>query len=79
MPPTGVEFLYKRDGNWLISDEIGLREAGLQNQGEDNTSDAANGTDVCPYTFRTAWEYADIEQPGWQWVYDYRWGSKGCH
>ena len=21
--------------------------------------------------FRTTWEYADIEQPGWQWVYDY--------
>ena len=25
----------------------------------------------CPYLFRTHWEYADVEQPGWQWVYDY--------
>ena len=59
---AGVEYLYQRDGNWLISDQIGLREAGLQNQG-----DISN----CPYRFRTTWEYADIEQPGWQWVYDY--------
>ena len=29
---AGVEYLYRKDGNWLISDEIGLREAGLQNQ-----------------------------------------------
>ncbi len=36
----GVEYLYKRDGNWLISDEVGLREAGLQNQGD---------TATCPY------------------------------
>ena len=25
----------------------------------------------CPYLFRTHWEYADVEQPGWQWVYDF--------
>ena len=60
---AGVEYLYKRDGNWLISDKVGLREAGLQNQGEDSSQ--------CPYHFRTTWEYADIEQPGWQWVYDF--------
>ena len=29
---AGVEYLYRKEGNWLISDEIGLREAGLQNQ-----------------------------------------------
>ncbi len=39
---AGVEYLYKRDGNWLISDEVGLREAGLQNQG-----DVAQ----CPYRY----------------------------
>ncbi|TRY80119.1 hypothetical protein TCAL_14827 [Tigriopus californicus] len=59
---AGVEYLYFKDGNWLISDDIGLREAGLQNQGD---------ISKCPYQFRTTWEYADIEQPGWQWVYDY--------
>ena len=31
---AGIEYLYKRDGHWLISDKIGLHEAGLQNQGE---------------------------------------------
>ena len=24
--------MYKRDGHWLVSDKIGLHEAGLQNQ-----------------------------------------------
>ena len=45
--------------------KVGLREAGLQNQGDDEA------VTQCPYKFRTTWEYADIEQPGWQWVYDY--------
>ena len=35
----------------------------MQNQGDDNIQ--------CPYLFRTHWEYADVEQPGWQWVYDF--------
>ena len=61
---AGIEYLYKRDGHWLISDKIGLHEAGLQNQGE-------SGGIVCPYRFRTSWEYADVERPGWQWVYDH--------
>ena len=26
---------------------------------------------LCPYRFRTAWEYADVERLGWQWVYDH--------
>ena len=26
---------------------------------------------LCPYRFRTAWEYADVERIGWQWVYDH--------
>ena len=26
---------------------------------------------ICPYRFRTAWEYADVERVGWQWVYDH--------
>ena len=47
----------------MISDKIGLHEAGMQNQGDDNIQ--------CPYLFRTHWEYADVEQPGWQWVYDF--------
>ena len=24
-----------------------------------------------PCRFRTSWEYADVERPGWQWVYDH--------
>ena len=55
---AGIEYLYRRDGHWLISDKIGLHEAGLQNQGEDVIR--------CPYRFRTSWEYADVERPGWQ-------------
>ena len=58
---AGVEYLYHRDGNWLISDKIGLREAGMQNQGEDNPNSKRA---VCPYHFRTSWEYADVDQPG---------------
>ena len=60
---AGIEYLYRRDGHWLVSDKIGLHEAGMQNQGDDDIT--------CPYLFRTHWEYADVEQPGWQWVYDY--------
>ena len=26
---------------------------------------------MCPYRFKTAWEYADVSLPGWQWTYDY--------
>ena len=29
---AGIEYMYKRDGHWLVSDKIGLHEAGLQNQ-----------------------------------------------
>ncbi len=29
---AGIEYLYRRDGHWLISDKIGLHEAGMQNQ-----------------------------------------------
>lgn len=41
-----------------------IQEAGLQNQG-----DISGPT--CPYLLRSSWEYADVDQPGWQWVYDY--------
>ena len=41
-----------------------LQEAGLQNQGD-------IGGPTCPYLLRSSWEYADVDQPGWQWVYDY--------
>jgi hypothetical protein len=41
-----------------------FQEAGLQNQG-----DISGPT--CPYLLRSSWEYADVDQPGWQWVYDY--------
>ncbi len=85
---AGVEYLYRREGNWLISDEIGLREAGLQNQvdcqlrrpssfvidlfrTQGDVSLSSSSLSSCPYRFRTTWEYADVEQPGWQWVYDY--------
>ena len=43
-----MEYLYKRDGNWLISDEVGLREAGLQNQGDVST---------CPYRYWPKHDY----------------------
>ena len=60
---AGVEYLYEKEGNWLISDEVGLREAGLQNQGDPAVGgDETVGT--CPYRFKTSWEYADVEQPG---------------
>ena len=37
---AGIEYLYKRDGHWLVSDKIGLHEAGMQNQVNiDNTQD----------------------------------------
>ena len=42
---AGVEYLYRKDGNWLISDEIGLREAGLQNQVGTGTIDLS----LCSY------------------------------
>ena len=29
---AGIEYLYRRDGHWLVSDKIGLHEAGMQNQ-----------------------------------------------
>ena len=32
---AGIEYLYKRDGHWLVSDKIGLHEAGMQNQGDE--------------------------------------------
>ena len=32
---------------------------------------SGNSNYICPYHFRTAWEYADVERIGWQWVYDH--------
>ena len=26
---------------------------------------------MCPYRFKTAWEFADVRKAGWQWSYDY--------
>ena len=58
----GLLFLYQQDGTWLISNEVGSRAGGIQNQGDPS---------MCPYRFKTAWEYADLSLPGWQWSYDY--------
>ena len=59
---SGLLFLYQQDGSWLISNEVGSRAGGIQNQGDPS---------MCPYRFKTAWEYADVSLPGWQWSYDY--------
>eukprot|EP00090_Calanus_glacialis_P020657 TRINITY_DN31854_c0_g1_i1.p1 TRINITY_DN31854_c0_g1~~TRINITY_DN31854_c0_g1_i1.p1 ORF type:complete len:998 (-),score=131.89 TRINITY_DN31854_c0_g1_i1:38-3031(-) len=59
---TGLLYLYQQDGSWLISNQIGSRSGGIQNQGDPS---------MCPYRFKTAWEYADVSKPGWQWSYDY--------
>ena len=59
---TGLLYLYQQDGSWLISNMIGSRSGGIQNQGD---------ASMCPYRFKTAWEYADVSKPGWQWSYDY--------
>ena len=59
---AGLLFLYQQDGTWLISNEVGSRAGGIQNQGDPS---------MCPYRFKTAWEYADLSLPGWQWSYDY--------
>ena len=58
----GVLYLYQQDGSWLVSNSLGSRAGGIQNQGDPS---------MCPYRFKTAWEYADISRPGWQWSYDY--------
>jgi len=59
---TGLLYLYQQDGSWLISNQVGSRSGGIQNQGDPS---------MCPYRFKTAWEYADVSKPGWQWSYDY--------
>jgi len=59
---NGLLFLYQQDGSWLISNQIGSRSGGIQNQGDPS---------MCPYRFKTAWEYADVSKSGWQWSYDY--------
>ena len=58
----GSLYLYQQDGIWLISDKIGSRAGGVQNQGDPS---------MCPYRFKTSWEYADVSKRGWQWSYDY--------
>ena len=58
----GSLYLYHQDGSWLISNKIGSRSGGVQNQGDPS---------MCPYRFKTAWEYADVTRSGWQWSYDY--------
>ena len=58
----GHLYLYQQDGSWLVSNKIGSRAGGVQNQGDPS---------MCPYRFKTSWEYADISKSGWQWVYDF--------
>ena len=52
-----------REGEGLAQLSKSIIDILLILQGDDNIQ--------CPYLFRTHWEYADVEQPGWQWVYDF--------
>ena len=42
---AGIEYLYRRDGHWLVSDKIGLHEAGMQNQVKFTFSEKAKKID----------------------------------